>query len=138
LYRNNKVVCGFSKTSRLFAWDGREDFTLPSIIASVQIKSRAPTGNNLPVALTCQERQAIISRTWIALEAGGKESDAYRSADGCSQKPVALEAVLHEISTFKPDAILNLGDTVLGGADPTGTWWFALRSGEVAAVAPGT
>ncbi len=32
----------------------------------------------------------------------------------------ALEAVLADISSLKPDLMLNLGDTVLGGADPAG------------------
>jgi predicted phosphodiesterase len=32
----------------------------------------------------------------------------------------ALEAVLQDISSHKPDLMLNLGDTVLGGADPAG------------------
>jgi putative phosphoesterase len=34
----------------------------------------------------------------------------------------ALEAVLRDIETFRPDAIANLGDQVWGGADPAGAW----------------
>jgi putative phosphoesterase len=34
----------------------------------------------------------------------------------------ALEAVLMDIDSFKPDAIANLGDQVWGGADPAGAW----------------
>ena len=43
----------------------------------------------------------------------------------------ALEAVLNEISGFNPDVILNLGDTVLGGADPEGAWRLHLESGAL-------
>jgi predicted phosphodiesterase len=43
----------------------------------------------------------------------------------------ALEAVLNEIWRFKPDLILNLGDTVLGGADPAGAWRLHLESGAL-------
>jgi putative phosphoesterase len=34
----------------------------------------------------------------------------------------ALEAVLQEIEASKPDAVINLGDQVWGGADPAGAW----------------
>jgi predicted phosphodiesterase len=43
----------------------------------------------------------------------------------------ALEAVLGEISSFKPELILNLGDTVLGGADPVGALKLQLESGAL-------
>ncbi len=43
----------------------------------------------------------------------------------------ALEAVLSEISSVKPDLILNLGDTVLGGADPVGALKLQLECGAL-------
>ncbi len=43
----------------------------------------------------------------------------------------ALEAVLADISSFKPDLILNLGDTVLGGADPVGALKLQLECGAL-------
>lgn len=43
----------------------------------------------------------------------------------------ALEAVLRDISRFKPDLILNLGDTVQGGADPAGALKLQLECGAL-------
>jgi putative phosphoesterase len=43
----------------------------------------------------------------------------------------ALEAVLEDISSVKPDLILNLGDTVLGGADPVGALRLQLECGAL-------
>jgi predicted phosphodiesterase len=43
----------------------------------------------------------------------------------------ALEAVLSDISSFKPDLILNLGDMVLGGADPVGALKLQLECGAL-------
>ncbi len=43
----------------------------------------------------------------------------------------ALEAVLENISSFKPDLMLNLGDTVLGGADPVGALKLQLECGAL-------
>ncbi len=43
----------------------------------------------------------------------------------------ALEAVLADISSFKPELILSLGDTVLGGADPVGALKLQLECGAV-------
>jgi predicted phosphodiesterase len=43
----------------------------------------------------------------------------------------ALEAVLANISSFKPDLLLNLGDTVLGGADPAGALKLQLECGAL-------
>lgn len=45
----------------------------------------------------------------------------------------ALEAVLPDISSFKPDLILNLGDMVLGGADPAGALKLQLECGALMA-----
>ncbi|BDP41316.1 metallophosphoesterase [Deinococcus aetherius] len=39
----------------------------------------------------------------------------------------ALEAVLADIREAAPDAVLNLGDTVWGGADPAGAWALQTR-----------
>jgi Calcineurin-like phosphoesterase superfamily domain len=50
---------------------------------------------------------------------------------GVHKNRFALEAVLYEISSFKPNVILNLGDTVLGGADPVGAWRLHLESGAL-------
>jgi putative phosphoesterase len=43
----------------------------------------------------------------------------------------ALEAALEDISSVKPDLILNLGDTVLGGADPVGALRLQLECGAL-------
>jgi predicted phosphodiesterase len=43
----------------------------------------------------------------------------------------ALEAVLQDISSHKPDLILNLGDAVLGGADPVGALRLQLECGAL-------
>ncbi len=43
----------------------------------------------------------------------------------------ALKAVLSDISSFKPDLILNLGDMVLGGADPVGALKLQLECGAL-------
>lgn len=43
----------------------------------------------------------------------------------------ALEAVLADISNVEPDLILNLGDTVLGGADPVGALKLQLECGAL-------
>jgi predicted phosphodiesterase len=43
----------------------------------------------------------------------------------------ALEAVLADSSSFKPDLMLNLGDMVLGGADPEGALKLQLECGAL-------
>jgi predicted phosphodiesterase len=43
----------------------------------------------------------------------------------------ALNAVLAEISSVKPNLILNLGDMVWGGADPAGAFKLQLESGAL-------
>ncbi len=43
----------------------------------------------------------------------------------------ALEAVLADIESFKPDLMLNLGDTVWGGADPAGALKLQLECGAL-------
>jgi predicted phosphodiesterase len=43
----------------------------------------------------------------------------------------ALEAVLADIASHKPDLMLNLGDTVLGGADPVGALKLQLECGAL-------
>lgn len=43
----------------------------------------------------------------------------------------ALEAVLEDIASHKPDLMLNLGDTVLGGADPAGALKLQLECGAL-------
>jgi predicted phosphodiesterase len=43
----------------------------------------------------------------------------------------ALEAVLADIANFKPDLMLNLGDSVLGGADPAGALKLQLECGAL-------
>jgi predicted phosphodiesterase len=45
----------------------------------------------------------------------------------------ALEAVLQDISSHKSDLMLNLGDTILGGADPAGALKLQLESGALMA-----
>jgi predicted phosphodiesterase len=44
---------------------------------------------------------------------------------------LALEAVLAEISSYRPDSLLNLGDMVWGGADPVGALKLQLKSGAL-------
>lgn len=43
----------------------------------------------------------------------------------------ALKSVLADIASHKPDLMLNLGDTVLGGADPVGALKLQLESGAL-------